>query len=112
MKTKILLKGAMVAIVLFVGSVLWAGASGVSCEGIVSDQYSSPIEGIYVRSTVNPALQDMTGPDGHYSLSGLPQNSTVEVIVPSGFSELGSTVSQKLSGQTNIANFTLHDDSY
>lgn len=112
MKTKMLLRGAVVAIVLFVGLALFAGTSGVSCEGVVNDQYGSPIEGIYVQSSVNPAKQDRTDSDGHYFLSGLPQNSTVEVIVPSGFSESGSTVSQKLSEQSNIANFTLHDDGY
>lgn len=112
MKTKMLLKGTMVAIVLFVGAALFAGTSGVSCQGTVSDQYGSPIEGIWVRSTVNRASLDRTDSDGHYFLSGLSLNSTVEVIVPSGFAAISSTVSQPLSEQSNIANFVLHDDSY
>lgn len=112
MKTRMLLKGTMVAIVLFLGATLFASTSGVSCEGIVSDQYGYPIEGVRVESTVNASQWNRTDKDGHYSLSGLEQNSTVEVEIPSGFSALGSTVSQELSGQTNMANFTLHDDSY
>ena len=39
MKTQMFLKGAMVAIVLFVGAALFAGTSGVKCEGSVVDQY-------------------------------------------------------------------------
>ena len=35
MKTQMFLKGAMVAIVLFVGAALFAGTSGVKCEGSV-----------------------------------------------------------------------------
>ena len=112
MKTRMLLKGAMVAIVLFLGATLFASTSGVSCEGIVSDQYGYPIENIYVRSTINVSSQARTDKNGHYFLSGLEQNSTVEVEIPSGFSALGSTVSQELSEQTNMANFTLHDNSY
>ena len=37
MKTQMFLKGAMVAIVLFVGAALFAGTSGVKCEGSVVD---------------------------------------------------------------------------
>lgn len=44
-----MLKGIMLAIVLYVRTVLLAGASEVNCQGIVSDQYGNPIEGIYIR---------------------------------------------------------------
>lgn len=112
MKTKTLLKGAVVAIVLFVGVTLLALSPGISCEGRVSDQYGSPIEDVYVRSTVNPELWNQTDANGHYFLSGLAPESTVEVVVPAGFSASGSTVSQPLTGQSNVVDFTLHDDSY
>lgn len=102
----------MAAIVLFVGVALLAFSPGIGCEGTVSDQYGYPVEDVCVRSTVNPALQDWTDMDGHYSLSGLSPNSTVEVVVPSGFSASGSTVSRPLTGQSNVVDFTLHDDSY
>jgi len=112
MKTKMLLKGTMVAIVFFVGAALFANTSGVSCEGIVSDQYGNPVENVRVQCTDNTLLWNITGADGHYSMSGLPLNSTVEVIVPEGFHALGSTVSQKLSEQNNRVDFTLYDESY
>ena len=47
MKTQMFLKGAMVAIVLFVGAALFAGTSGVKCEGSVVDQYGEGIVGIF-----------------------------------------------------------------
>lgn len=112
MKTKLVLKSTMVAIVLFLGIALYASSSGVSCQGTVKDQYDSPVEGVWIQSTANSALRDKTDMDGHYSLSGLQQNSTVEVVVPSGFSAMGSTISQPLSQQSNVADFTLFDESY
>lgn len=112
MKTKILLKGTMVAIVLFLGTVLLAGSSGVNCQGTVSDQYGNPIEGIYVRSTSFTIKESVTDAMGRYSLTGLTQNTTVRVIVPTGFSASGSIESQKLTEQNNVINFTLHDNSY
>lgn len=51
MKTQMFLKGAMVAIVLFVGAALFAGTSGVKCEGSVVDQYGEGIVGITVTTT-------------------------------------------------------------
>ena len=42
MKTQMFLKGAMVAIVLFVGAALFAGTSGVKCEGSVGRESWGP----------------------------------------------------------------------
>lgn len=54
MKTQMFLKGAMVAVVLFVGAALFAGTSGGKCEGSVVDQYGDGIMEITVTTTSGP----------------------------------------------------------
>ena len=112
MKTKMFLKGAMVAIVLFVGAALFAGTSGVKCEGSVVDQYGEGIVGITVTTTSGPSVSATTNSLGRFSMSGIQAGSAVRVIVPAGFSAVGNTESEPLTQAENVVNFTLHDDSY
>lgn len=112
MRAKMLQRSTMVAVILLMSAALFAGSSGISCEGIVRDQFGDPIEDVLVRSTVNAMWQDITDENGHYSLSNLPENSTIEVVVPEGFSSTESTESQKLIEQSNVVDFTLHDNSF
>ena len=108
MKTQMFLKGAMVAIVLFVGAALFAGTSGVKCEGSVVDQYGEGIVGITVTTSVSATTNSL----GRFSMSGIQAGSAVRVIVPAGFSAVGNTESEPLTQAENVVNFTLHDDSY
>ena len=110
MKTQMFLKGAMVAIVLFVGAALFAGTSGVKCEGSVVDQYGEGIVGITVTTTSGPSVSATTNSLGRFSMSGI--QAAVRVIVPAGFSAVGNTESEPLTQAENVVNFTLHDDSY
>ena len=71
MKTQMFLKGAMVAIVLFVGAALFAGTSGVKCEGSVVDQYGEGIVGITVTTTSGPSVSATTNSLGRFSMSGI-----------------------------------------
>ena len=112
MKTQMFLKGAMVAIVLFVGAALFAGTSGVKCEGSVVDQYGEGIVGITVTTTSGPSVSATTNSLGRFSMSGIQAGSAVRVIVPAGFSAAGNTESEPLTQAENVVNFTLHDDSY
>ena len=107
MKTQMFLKGAMVAIVLFVGAALFAGTSGVKCEGSVVDQYGEGIVGITVTTTSGPSVSATTNSLGRFSMSGIQAGS-----VPAGFSAVGNTESEPLTQAENVVNFTLHDDSY
>ena len=102
MKTQMFLKGAMVAIVLFVGAALFAGTSGVKCEGSVVDQYGEGIVGITVTTTSGPSVSATTNSLGRFSMSG----------IQAGFSAVGNTESEPLTQAENVVNFTLHDDSY
>ena len=102
MKTQMFLKGAMVAIVLFVGAALFAGTSGVKCEGSVVDQYGEGIVGITVTTTSGPSVSATTNSLGRFSMSGIHAGSAVRVI----------TESEPLTQAENVVNFTLHDDSY
>ena len=111
MKTQMFLKGAMVAIVLFVGAALFAGTSGVKCEGSVVDQYGEGIVGITVTTTSGPSVSATTNSLGRFSMSGIQAGSAVRVIVPAGFSAVGNTESEPLTQAENVVNFTLHDDS-
>ena len=112
MKTKILLKGAMAAIVLFIGVALMAGTSRVSCEGYVFDQTGEPIAGISVTTTSGPNVTAATNIDGHYSMSGIQSGAAVRVIIPEGFSALGRTESGALTEVENFEDFSLFDESY
>ena len=71
MKTQMFLKGAMVAIVLFVGAALFAGTSGVKCEGSVVDQYGEGIVGITVTTTSGPSVSATTNSLGRFSMSAV-----------------------------------------
>ena len=106
MKTQMFLKGAMVAIVLFVGAALFAGTSGVKCEGSVVDQYGEGIVGITVTTTSGPSVSATTNSLGRFSMSGIQAGSAA------GFSAVGNTESEPLTQAENVVNFTLHDDSY
>ena len=99
MKTQMFLKGAMVAIVLFVGAAL-------------VDQYGEGIVGITVTTTSGPSVSATTNSLGRFSMSGIQAGSAVRVIVPAGFSAVGNTESEPLTQAENVVNFTLHDDSY
>ena len=107
MKTQMFLKGAMVAIVLFVGAALFAGTSGVKCEGSVVDQYGEGIVGITVTTTSGPSVSATTNSLGRFSMSGIQAGSAVRVIVPAGFSAVGNTESDPLTQAENEVNFTL-----
>ena len=112
MKTQMFLKGAMVAIVLFVGAALFAGTSGVKCEGSVVDQYGEGIVGITVTTTTGPSVSEKNNTQRRFSIYGIQAGSAVRVIVPAGIRAVGNTESEPLTQAENVVNFTLHDDSY
>ena len=112
MKTQMFLKGAMVAIVLFVGAALFAGTSGVKCEGSVVDQYGEGIVGITVTTTSGPSVSATTNSLGRFSMSGIQASLPFLKFLLAGFSAVGNTESEPLTQAENVVNFTLHDDSY
>ena len=112
MKTQMFLKGAMVAIVLFVGAALFAGPSGVNCDGSVVDLYGEGIVGITVTTTSGPSVSATTNSLGRFSMSGIQAGTAVRVIVPPGISAVGKTESEPLTQAENVLHYTLHDDSY
>lgn len=113
MKTQMLLKGAVVAIVLFVGAALWAASSGVICEVTITDQYGEPISGVRINGTRadNTSCFERTDSEGSCTMTGLKRGTTVQVVPPAGYTVDGEDQSDPLNSPVNTARFTLHDGS-
>lgn len=94
--------------------VMFAGSSGVSCNGIVTNQRGTPLYGVTVtgiRSDSEP-VSVRTVSDGRYSMSGLECGSTVQVIPLPGYTIENDGHSQQRFNPANTADFVLYDDSH
>lgn len=110
MKCKTMLRGTIVAIVLFFAGTVVAGNSGVSCSGDATDQNGQPIEGVEVISSFN-GVSTTTDGYGHYRMDNLSFGSTVSCEVPEGYTPTSSTTSQTLTKSENVKNFTFRENS-